>query len=452
MATPADSDAVLGGAHAAPSAEDRLRALVSSAPVGIYEVTLDGREIYANERARRLAALSPGTLTPRAWLESLHPEDRGRVEAETAAAISEGREFELEYRFLHPDGTVVWVAGCGTAIRDAEGHATGFLGTITDITARKRAEAASREAEARFRRAFEDSASGMALIEGRGRDAGRFLEVNEALTHMSGYEAAELLRMSYWDLVHPDEVETMRRGVVELISGKSESFHAEIRMIGAGGVVKWIAFNVSLVRNAGGAPLSAVVHAQDVTERKRFETELQYLADHDPLTGLYNRRRFAVELEREIAAAERYSTGGAILVLDLDHFKLVNDSLGHSAGDELLAATARAIQGRLRSTDIVARLGGDEFGVILPHADQHRAILVAESLREVVRTVVGIEAGLAHVTASVGIVTFGEGELTRGGERMVTDADAAMYAAKQAGRDRVRVYSEGETRAALRLA
>jgi diguanylate cyclase (GGDEF)-like protein/PAS domain S-box-containing protein len=442
----------LGATAGAASLEDRLQALLASAPVGIYEVAMDGTEVYANDRARRIAGLPAGEIDAHAWSGALHPDDSERVVAEWEAAFREDREFVSEYRFLHPDGTVVWVVGRGHALHDAAGNKSGFLGTLTDITERKQAEEALREAEERFRRAFEDSATGMALIEGRGPETGRFRDVNPALVQMSGYPAEELLEMSYWDLVHPDELETMRRGVAELVMGKAPSFHSEQRMVGAGGAVRWIAFNVSLVRDADGEPLSAVVQAQDVSERKRFETELQFFADHDPLTGLLNRRRFAAELDRELGSAERYRTGGALLVLDLDHFKLVNDSLGHAAGDDVLVATARAIEGRLRSTDVVARLGGDEFGVILPHADQQRAILVAESLREVVRAVVSAEANLPQVTASVGIVTFGHGDEARGGERTVTDADAAMYAAKQAGRDRVRVYSDGETRAALRLA
>lgn len=432
------------------SAEQRLRALLASAPVGIYEVSDDGVHTFANERACALAGLPQGETDSSAWAEALHPEDRERVEREWVAAFEEDRELELEYRFLHPDGKVVWVMGRGARLHDSEGRPTGFLGTVTDITERKQAEDALREAEERFRRAFEDSATGMALIQGSGPDAGRFCDVNDALSAMSGYEPAELLKMTYSDLVHPDEIETMKRGVGELVAGRSRSFSAELRMIAAGGDVRWIAFSVSLVRDPEGTPLSAVVQAQDVTERKHFERELQYLADHDSLTGLFNRRRFAAELEREIAAAQRYKNGGAVLILDLDRFKDVNDTLGHSAGDQLLAAAARAIEGRLRATDIVGRLGGDEFGVILPHADEQRAILVAESLREIVHTVVPVGAGLGRVTASVGIVNFGTQGDERGGERVVTDADSAMYAAKQSGRDRVGVFSEDQPPRAVR--
>jgi diguanylate cyclase (GGDEF)-like protein/PAS domain S-box-containing protein len=346
---------------------------------------------------------------------------------------------------------MIW---CRTTVSNFEHaeHGTVWVAVQRDVTEERGTTEALRAAEERFRRAFEDSASGMALIEGRGDHIGRFREVNRALVQISGYSPEELLEMSYWDLVHPDEVDTMRRGVLELVMGRRDSFQAELRMVGAGEIQHWIAFNVSLLRDADGEPMSAVVQAQDVTERKRFETELQYLADHDPLTSIYNRRRFAAELERELAAAERYKTGGALLILDLDRFKLVNDSRGHSAGDELLVAVARAIQGRVRTTDVVGRLGGDEFGIVLPHAGRDEAIETAESLRAVVGAAVDSHGAGDKVTTSVGVATFGTGtEESRGVERLVSDADAAMYEAKQAGRDRVRVFTEGESRAALRV-
>jgi diguanylate cyclase (GGDEF)-like protein/PAS domain S-box-containing protein len=553
-----------------PSSDRNHYSLAASAPVGIFKLAETGEFLYGNDRFHELIGVGPDDLDHVVWLEVMHPDDRPRLVAEWKAAVREGREFQVEYRINRPDGDAVWVDS-----RAAQVPGEGFIGSLTDITARKIAEQglalsaevmrdmaegvcvvrasdrkiifvnrayermlgygsgelvgeslttidpyiggdadaaapipiierikageqvsyeapnrrkdgseiwcrstvsrfehpdyglawvavdqeitaeresreALRAAEERFRRAFEDSASGMALVEGRGEEVGQFREVNRALVQISGYSPEELLRMSYWDLVHPDEVETMRRGVTELVTGRTDIFQAEMRMVGAGDIQRWISFNVSMLRDADGEPISAVVQAQDVSERKRFESELQYLADHDPLTGLFNRRRFAVELERELAAAERYESGGALLILDLDCFKLVNDSRGHSAGDALLVAVGRAIDGRLRTSDIVGRLGGDEFGIVLPHADRAQALATAESLRAIVAATVDAHAAGTVVTTSVGVAPFGTGEPSGGVERLVSNADAAMYSAKQSGRDRVHVFADGETRGALR--
>jgi diguanylate cyclase (GGDEF)-like protein/PAS domain S-box-containing protein len=298
----------------------------------------------------------------------------------------------------------------------------------------------SAQLEGRFRHAFEHSASAIALIEGRGAGAGRFLEVNPALVKVSGYSAAQLLGMSYCELLHPDEVDAIRAGVNDLIAGRKSSLHSERRLIAADGSIRWIAFSVSLIRDERGRPVSAIAHAQDVTERKHAELELRHMADHDPLTGLFNRRRFESELERELRSS-RNGPGAAMLVLDLDRFKAVNDSCGHAAGDELLVEVAIALRGRLRDTDIVARLGGDEFGIILPRADERRAALVAEQLRAAV-----YELAIAHgtrVTASVGVCRFGGAGGGAAAERVVADADAAMYLAKQGGRDRVGLAGAG---------
>ena len=412
----------------------------------------DSKMVFVNRTYERMLGYEPGELEGKP-LEVIGPYIGGEIDANSAISIIDrvaaGEQVSYEAPNRRKDGSTIW---CRSTVSrfDYPDYGLAWVAVDQDITAEREAREALRTAEERFRRAFEDSATGMALIEGRGEETGRFREVNRALSQMSGFAPERLLEMSYWDLVHPDEVESMRRGVAELVMGRSDTFQAELRMVGADERQLWIAFNVSLLRDSAGKPISAVVQAQDVTERKHFETELQYLADHDPLTGIYNRRRFAAELERELAAAERYGAGGALLILDLDQFKLVNDSRGHRAGDDLLVAVARAIQGRVRTTDIVGRLGGDEFGIILSHADRDHALATAEALRAVVGAAVDARAGSATVTTSVGVAPFGEGIESRGVEGLVSNADAAMYSAKQAGRDRVHVFTDGETRGALR--
>jgi diguanylate cyclase (GGDEF)-like protein/PAS domain S-box-containing protein len=183
---------------------------------------------------------------------------------------------------------------------------------------------------------------------------------------------------------------------------------------------------------------------RDVTERERIQSRLRLLAERDGLTGLLNRRRFEEELSRHVAHASRYGTGGAVLLLDLDDFKVVNDSLGHRTGDVLISSVAELLRARLRESDVLARLGGDEFAILLPKADIERAEAVAESLLEEVRENRTVFRGrTVKVTTSIGIAVIrGRDQLSA--EDLLVRADVAMYAAKGAGRNRHSVYRPPE--------
>jgi diguanylate cyclase (GGDEF)-like protein/PAS domain S-box-containing protein len=197
-----------------------------------------------------------------------------------------------------------------------------------------------------------------------------------------------------------------------------------------------------------GRSVGRVWSFRDVTETKRAGERLQHLADHDPLTDLFNRRRFEEELEREVARSDRYETAAAVLLLDLDNFKGVNDTYGHIWGDEVLRAAARLLQSRLRSTDVLARLGGDEFAILLPESDKVRAVKLAEELLEVFREhTLDTDRGQVRITTSIGVVAFGSGD--PGPEEPLAASDDAMYRAKREGRDRLAVYDaelDGVTR------
>jgi diguanylate cyclase (GGDEF)-like protein len=229
----------------------------------------------------------------------------------------------------------------------------------------------------------------------------------------------------------------------------------ELRIVHADGHPVWVSLRATIVRDEEGTPVHVLVQVQDITERRSLEDQLRHLADHDPLTGLLNRRSFERELERHVAYVERYGPKGAAIVLDLDHFKTINDTLGHSAGDELIVRVAHTLRSRLRESDVLARLGGDEFAILLPEASPEEADGVADAVLEAVRTLaVPTATGRTRtVTASLGMARFDAGHRLTG-EEVLVNADLAMYDAKEAGRDQLATYAapeQQETRLEARM-
>jgi diguanylate cyclase (GGDEF)-like protein len=279
---------------------------------------------------------------------------------------------------------------------------------------------AARAAEERFRAAFEDAPIGVALLHVDPEGATRYAEVNPALCQIFGADRERLLGEP------ADELEV-----------------GEQRLVRADGEERWVQVQSARLTSPPGAPVAYVAQVQDVTERRRFERELAHLASHDPLTGVLNRRRFEEELERTLAGVRRMRRPAALVTLDLDNFKHVNDTYGHPAGDELLRAVARTLRDRVRATDAVGRLGGDEFGIVLAHTGELEARRVAEGLLEAFRTRVGVQAGArrVRVTASAGVRQLSP-EGSESATELLGEADMALYEAKERGRDRLAVAGE----------
>jgi diguanylate cyclase (GGDEF)-like protein/PAS domain S-box-containing protein len=406
----------------------------------IYIKDLDGRYLLANSATSKLIGRPGSEIVGRANHELL-PEVADEIAGHDSEVL--GNDSTSSYEITGRFGERSYVLSVTKSpFRDATGAAIGSLGIARDITDRVERAREMEEAQERFRRAFEDAPIGMAVSD----LDGRFLDVNQALCAITGYSQGELVGTTYASITHPEDIpadlETMR----SLISGDANSAVAEKRYLRPDGSVVWVSRSVTVVRDADGAPLHFLDQIQDVTERRRFERELRHLADHDPLTGLFNRRRLEQELDRHIAEVARYGPRGALLVLDLDHFKYVNDALGHHAGDELILSVAAVLQDRLRDSDTLARLGGDEFAVLLPHADAGEAEHVAGELVRAVREESAVSTGdrIRRVTTSIGIAPFAPGDLD--GEELLIEADLAMYEAKEGGRDRYAVVSRDAQR------
>lgn len=283
-----------------------------------------------------------------------------------------------------------------------------------------------------FTLAFEAAAVGMVLLD----LSGRIVRANHALVEMTGTDAAALSGETFTSLLHADDHTIAMEQRRQMTSGLTVECTEELRVDTGPGGYRWMAVTGSVLPDAAGAPQQILVHLMDIDERKTHEHRLTQLANHDTLTGLLNRRGFASVLDAQIARVARHHEDCALLAIDLDNFKAVNDTCGHDRGDELLLAIADALRRSLRTSDSVARVGGDEFLALLPGADADAARAIAQKLVDAVReqsaelrTSVGIE-----VAASVGIALFRTPPLPAA--EFLREADLAMYQAKQAGGDR----------------
>jgi diguanylate cyclase (GGDEF)-like protein/PAS domain S-box-containing protein len=425
--------AALDRAESARRAADaRSRELADHSGDVLATLGPDGVVRDVSEGSKELLDLPPGALEGTRAADLVHPGDSATTVAAMGRLAAGDERAAITIRLRRADGAWRWADAQLLAVREggalAEVHAT-----IRDVHARAEAERAKADAEARFRTAFEEAPIGMAIAS----IDGRFLQVNRALCSITGREQEELEGTPIVRLLHPDDREDGAESLARLARGAVGSARGERRWLHAAGKIVWASVNATLVRDAAGVPQHVLLQVQDVTERRRYESELRYLADHDPLTGLLNRRAFARELEDHLEHVQRYGPTGAAMVLDLDHFKNINDTLGHGTGDELIVALAGALREQLGERVAIARLGGDELAVLIPDGD---GLATAEHLLSTVRAqrVASPSGRFRSVSASIGLAGFDEPGLTA--EDVLANADLAMYEAKESGRDRVVTY------------
>ena len=319
---------------------------------------------------------------------------------------------------LNPDGEVEFV-----------------LMVTRDVTEQQQALIALQESEQKFRRIFEQAAIGL----NRADLSGRYIQVNQKFCELMGYTEAELLQLTYSDITHPNDVNLNLHWMEKLYRGEISHFSAEKRLICKQGEVVWVNLTVSLVRDAEGQPLYDIGIIQDISDRKAAEARLVENALYDPVTQLPNRTLFKDRLKVLLKQARsRTHPCFAVLSIDLDRFKLINDSLGHSSGDEILATTGQLLSSCLGPEDTLARFGGDEFMVLLPTVKQlDEAIAIAERIQTRLNTPFFVQGQEITISASIGLV-MGQNPLTKqlysNYMDLLRDADMAMYRAKQNGK------------------
>ncbi|MEA3215666.1 MAG: hypothetical protein QOJ19_1822 [Acidimicrobiia bacterium] len=440
------------------AAEDRLRLEEAQriAELGSFEYDLhDGTLRRSKEQCRLLGTTESESQGLDAFLALVHPDDRQEVIAAMEAVCSLGTPVDDVHRVVRPDGELRWVHIRASRAPERPGAPSRVVGTMEDVTERKRVEIELREAETRVRLGFEYSAIGVAMID----LAGRLTMVNPAMCDLLARDEPGLLGREFRECVHPEDRWPDHPSMTELLAPEVDSLKSEMRLVRPDGQFLWALTNLSLVRKDDGEPAYVFAQVQDIADRKETEQALERLALHDQLTALPNRSLLTDRVHHAMERTRRHAAVVALLFLDLDRFKLINDSLGHGAGDQILVAVADRLRATLRPCDTIARFGGDEFVVVCEDlGDSSQAVVIGERLARALEPPFAVEGREVFVTASIGIAIVGEGDSA---EDVIRKADAAMYRAKDRGRARVEVFDEAlhqraaerfETEMALRRA
>lgn len=307
----------------------------------------------------------------------------------------------------------------------------GSIWVITDITERKNAEEGLRDSEKRFRTILENAPIGMAVLTLEGR----FLLVNRSLCDIVGYEKEELEKLTFQEITHPDDLEFNLANVQRLQDGGINSYFMEKRYVRKDKQIVWTQLTSSVIRNAAGAPQFLIAQIEDITDRKRSREQIHQLAYYDALTTLPNRRLLKDRLKQSIAKAKRYQRPLALMFMDLDNFKLVNDTFGHDMGDKLLKVVADRLQACVRGIDTVCRQGGDEFIIVLSEITHPEdAAVVANKIIDTINKPISLNENDVHITTSIGIAIYPVNG-TDDARELMKKADLAMYETKNKGKN-----------------
>ncbi len=389
---------------------------------------------FASKRAEQILRMPAEDWIGRPVFEVIHPDDLalGLELMVSAKATGAGVKEPVTFRLQTGDGTWVTVEVVASNVILASGELAMVL-SGREVSARRPTVDILDEAGERLSRMFEDAPIGMAQT---GLD-GRFLRINRSFAAMLGYSPNQLTGTLFADLLHPDDAKEARAAFERLVKGEVTTNRRSARYLSVDGSIVHAEVTSTLVRDRHGVPLYCAAQAIDITELRNAQAEVLYHSTHDALTGLANRSLLLTQLSQALARAARTHASTAVMFLDLDGFKSVNDTYGHAAGDELLVEVARRISTTVRHGDIAARLGGDEF-VVMCTAAEHTAVReVATRLAAALSAPFQLDVAEVQIGASVG-VAIESAPVTA--DELILHADTALYQAKRQGRGQIRYH------------
>ncbi|MDO8786623.1 MAG: diguanylate cyclase [Sulfuritalea sp.] len=411
--------------------ESRLAAAQRMAHIGSWSYDHWSRRMVWSEELFHIYRRDPSLGAPQGPSELravTHPEDWPRLRSTMRQAVEEGADHQLEFRVLRPDGSLRQVETTVHASRGDDGKVVALTGTVQDITERRRTELALIDSAAQLR-LFADNVPAMTVSLDENL---RFLFANKRYAEFFGFDPADVVGRHLSEVVGEEAYREIEGYFAQALQGQTVTYERTRKL--ANGEPRYLEVNLLPHIGDQGKVLGCFVVTKDITEHKLAEERIQRVAHHDSLTGLPNRLLFNDRLSQAINLAKRDSRQFALLYLDLDKFKPVNDTLGHTAGDELLQAVAARIRRQVRGSDTVARVGGDEFTVILSDvARREDAETVARKIIAAVVTPfqIGSEKRRVEIGTSIGIALYPADGADAGA--LVKAADAAMYGAKQRG-------------------
>lgn len=436
---------ILGGiferekiAKALRESEERFAFAMDGASDGLWDWKMDSDHVYYSPRWKSMLGYKVDDVNNgiEAFKTLLHPDDIEKT-LTLVDDYTSGRtnKFSIEFRMLHKDGHYVDILSRAFGVKNSVGDVVRMVGTHVDISEQKRTSAALTTSEDRFRRLYDDTP---AMFINTSKN-GTILNINEYGANQLGYDVNDLKGKNIFKIIHKDDKNIAHEKTEKCFEAPDIIHHWDLRKVHKDGHILMVKESVRVVNDAQGEPALFIV-CEDISEAFRLSEELSYQATHDALTGLVNRSEFERRLQRVIEANQSTPGEHAICYLDLDQFKIINDTCGHLAGDELLRQLSEILLSKVRKRDTLARLGGDEFGVLMEHCDIAHARRVTDSLRAIVEEFrfvwqdkkfsIGVSIGLVPISVEIGNVN-----------EILSAADAACYAAKDAGRNRVHIYS-----------
>ncbi|MBN1254210.1 MAG: PAS domain S-box protein [Deltaproteobacteria bacterium] len=418
-------------------AEEAYHAVVEQSLQGLH-IIQDQREVFVNSAYAEMLGYTVEellALSPKQVRDLVHPEDRETIKKYYQNRLADIQQHQrYEFRVIRKDGSKRWVEAFPSRI-DYQGRPAVQVAMV-DITERKKAEATLRNSEERYRTLVESSTDAILMLD-RERN---IVTCNQAFLKLFGYKKGEVEDKST-RIIHPSEESFRSYGktaytLIERVGSLREEWNLKRK----DGTIFSAEIVTSPVRASDGTTTGYICIIRDITERKRAEEELEYMATHDVLTGLPNRTLFNDRLALALNHAQRFHNNLAVMLLDLDYFKDVNDTLGHTMGDQLLHAVGVRLTELLRKGDTVARSGGDEFLLLLPEMTQvEYANTIAKKILQGFRQPFSFDDHQLHITTSIGIAIYPDDG--NDADTLVKNADSAMYHAKQKGRDNFQSYT-----------